>query len=68
MTNSDNYTNANNIKDNLKWPCIPYHPYIILIIRGPESGKTNASLNLTKNQPDIDKIYLYAKDSHEAKH
>ena len=67
MTNCDNYTNANNIKDNLKWQYIPYHPYTILII-GSESGKTNALLNLTKNQPDIDKIYLHAKDSYEAKH
>ena len=68
MTNCDNYTNANNIKDNLKWQYIPYHPYRILIIGGSESGKTNALLNLTKNQPDIDKIYLHAKDSYEAKH
>ena len=33
-----------------------------------ESGKTNALLNLINNQPDIDKIYLYAKDSCEAKY
>ena len=32
------------------------------------SGKTNALLNLIKNQPDIDKIYLYAKDPYEAKY
>ena len=25
-------------------------------------------LNLINNQPDIDKIYLYAKDPHEAKY
>ena len=25
-------------------------------------------LNLIKNQPDIDKIYLYAKDPHEGKY
>ena len=25
-------------------------------------------MNSTENQPDIDKIYLYAKDSYEAKH
>ena len=40
---------------------IPDHPYIILIIGGSGSGKTNALLNLINNQPDIDKIYLYAK-------
>ena len=32
------------------------------------SGKTNALLNLINNQPDIDKIYLYAKDPYEAKY
>ena len=32
------------------------------------SGKTNALLNLLKNQPDIDKIYLYAKDPDKAKY
>ena len=29
--------------------------------------KTNALLNLIKNQPDIDKTYLYVKDPYEAK-
>ena len=32
------------------------------------SGKTNALLNLTNNQPDIDEIYLCAKDRYEAKY
>ena len=32
------------------------------------SGKTNALLNLIKNQPDVDKIYLQAKDLYEAKY
>ena len=32
------------------------------------SGKTNALLNLINNQPDIDKIYLYANDPFEAKY
>ena len=35
---------------------------------GSGSGKTNALLNLINNQPDIDKIYLYAKDPFEAKY
>ena len=39
----------------------------MLIIEGSGSGKTNALLNLINNQPDIDKIYLCAKDPHEAK-
>ena len=29
---------------------------------GSGSEKANALLNLTNDQPDIDKIYLYAKD------
>ena len=40
----------------------------ILIIGGSGSGKTNALLNLINNQPDIDKIYLYAKDPYEDKY
>ena len=32
------------------------------------SGKTNLLLNLIENQPNIDNIYLYAKDSYEAKY
>ena len=45
----------------------PDHPYRILIIGDSWSGKTNALLNLN-NQPDIDKIYLCAKDQYEAKY
>ena len=40
----------------------------ILIIGGSGSGKTNALLNLINSQPDIDKLYLYAKDPYEAKY
>ena len=39
-----------------------------MIIGRSGSGKTNALLNLIINQPDIDKIYLYAKDPYEAKY
>ena len=35
---------------------------------GSGSGKTNTLLNLIDNQPDIDKIYLYAKDLYEPKY
>ena len=40
---------------------MPDHLYRILIIGGSGSGKTNFILNLIEKQPDIDKIYLYAK-------
>ena len=36
--------------------------------RSSESEKRNVLLNLIENQLDIDKIYLYAKDPHEAKY
>ena len=64
----DNYNNENKTEHNPKWPYIPDHPYRILIVGGSGSGKTNALLNLMKDQPDIDKIYLYAKDWYEAKY
>ena len=68
MINFGEYTNEKKIEHNLKWPYIPDHPYRILIIGSSGSGKTNALLNLINNQLDIDKIYLYAKDSYEAKY
>ena len=68
MINYDNYNNENKTERNLKWPFIPDHPYRILIIGGSGSGKTNALLSLINNQPNIDKIYLHAKDPHEAKY
>ena len=64
----DEYTNENKRKYNPNWPYIPDHLQRILIIGGSGSGKTNALLNLINNQPDIDKIYLYAKDPYEDKY
>ena len=68
MINFDNYVNENKNKHNKNWPYIPDHPYRILIIGGSRSGKTNLLSNLIENQPDIDKIYLYAKDPYESKY
>ena len=68
MINFDNYTNENKTEHNSVWPYIPAHSYRILIIGGSGSGKTNALFNLRNNQPDIDKICLFAKDSYEAKY
>ena len=53
---------------NPHWPQSPDHAYRILIIGGSGSGKTNSLFNLINQQPDIDKIYLYAKDPYEAKY
>ena len=47
---------------NVNWLKIPDHPYRIFITGGSGSGKTNALLTLINHEPDIDKIYLYAKD------
>ena len=68
MIDLDSITNENNREHNKKWPYIPDHPYRILMISGSGSGKTNALLNLIKEQDDIDKIYLYAKDLSEPKY
>ena len=68
MINFDDYTNENMIEHNSKWPYSPHHPYRILIVAGSGSGKTSALLNLINYHPDIDKIYLYAKDLYEAKY
>ena len=68
MINFEDYTSENKTELNSKWRYIPDHPYRILITGGSVSGKANALLNSINNQPDIDKIYLYAKGSYEAKY
>ena len=68
MINLDSITNKNNKKHNEKWPYIPDYPYRILIISGSGSGKTNTLLHLIKEEDDIDKIYLHAKDLNETKY
>ena len=68
MINFDEYTNENRINHNPNWPFIPDHPYRILIIGASRSGKTNTLLDLINNQPDIDNIYLYAKNPYEDKY
>ena len=68
MINFDDYTHENKTQHNSKGLYIPDHPYRILIVGGSGSGKTNALFNLINNLPDIDKIYLHAKDPYEAKY
>ena len=65
MINFDDYVNENKTEHNVN---LPYTEYRILIVGGSGSGTINVLLNLVKNQPDIDKIYLYAKDPYEAKY
>ena len=66
MINFDDVTKENIKEHNSNWLQIPDHLYRILIIQG--SGKTNSLFNLINQQPDIDKIYFYAKNSYEAKY
>ena len=68
MINFDDYVNENKNRHNKNWLCIPDHPYRILIIGGSGSENTNVLLNLIEKQPDIDKIYSYAKDPYEEKY
>ena len=68
MIDLDSITNENNKEHNEKWPYILGHLHRILIIGGSGSGKTNTLLNLIKEQDDIDKIYLYAKDLSKPKY
>ena len=68
MINFDDYIDENKTENNKNWPYILDHPYRILITGGSGSGKTNVLLNLIEKQPDIDKIYFYAKDLYEAKY
>ena len=66
MINLDCITNENNKEQ--KWPYIPDHPQRMLIIGGSGSGKTNTLIILIKEQDDIEKIDLYAKDLSEPKY
>ena len=68
MFKFDHITKEDIKKHNPNWPQTPDLPYKILIVEGSESSKTNALLNLISHQPDIDKIYVYAKDPCEAKY
>ena len=67
MINFDDYANENKNEHNKNLPHIPDHTYRILNVGGSGSGKTNVLLKLIENQPDVEKIYLYAKDPYEAK-
>ena len=66
----DNVTKEKSHKKyNPNWPQIPDHSYQILIIGRSGSQKTNALLlNLIYHHPNIDKIYLHAKDSFGVKY
>ena len=58
MINLDSITNENNKEQNKKWPYIPDHPYRILIISGSGSRKTNALVNLIKEQDVLPNLFV----------
>ena len=58
MLNFDYITKEHIKEHNPNWPETPNYP----------RRKTNVLLNLINNEPDIDKIYLHAKDPYEAKY
>ena len=68
MISLDSITDKNNKEHSEKWLYIPDHPYRITIIGGSGSGKANALINLTNEQNDFDKIYLYVRDLSEPKY
>ena len=68
MFNFDYIIKEDIMEHNPNWQEIPDYPQKTLIVGDSGSGKTNAFLNLINHQPDIDKIYLYAKDLYEAKY
>ena len=68
MINFDDVIKENIKEHNPSLPQIPDHPYRILISECSRSGQTNLWFNLINQQPDTDKIYLYAKDPYKAKY
>ena len=67
MIDFDDVTKENMKEHNPNWPQIPDHLCRILTIGGSCSGKANSLLSVISQQPDIDKIYLYARNPYEAK-
>ena len=68
MINSDDVVKEDIKKQNQIWTQSCNNPYRILIIESSGSGKANSLFNLINEEPDIDKIYLYAKNLFDAKY
>ena len=63
MFDLNDFMNENNEDHNKKWPYVPVPLYRVLIIVGFGSIKTNALINLMKEQDidnPVDKIHLNA--------
>ena len=68
MINFDYITKENTNEHNSNRPEISDHPFKILIIGDSESGKTNSLFKIIGHQPDINQIYLYAKNPLDSKY
>ena len=68
MINSDDVVKEDIKEQNQIWTQSCNNPYRILIIESSGSGKANSLFNLLNEEPDIDKIYLYAKNLFDAKY
>ena len=68
MINSDDVVKEDIKEQNQIWTQSCNNPYRILIIESSGSGKANSLFNLINEEPDIDKIYLYAKNLFDAKY
>ena len=66
MINFDDVTKEETKEHNPNWSQFHDHLYKILIIQ--DSGSEKKLFNLIINQPDIDKIYSYAKDPYKVKY
>ena len=66
MISFDDPVDANKTEHNKNWSYIPDHPYKILMRFS--IGKNKCIIEFNENQPEIDKIYLHAKDPFEAKY
>ena len=51
------------INHNLNWPCIPDHPYRILIVGASGSGKSNVLLNVMKCQRKYIDLFIYKRST-----
>ena len=58
----DDVINEKIEENDPKCPETPDYQYRILKVGDSGSGKTNSLVNLISKQPNIDKVYSYAKD------
>ena len=65
MVNLDDVATENIKGYNPNWSQIPDHPNRMLVIGGSGSRKTNSSLNLINDQPDIDEAFFYTKGPYQ---